>query len=187
MIMDTGHLIRALINRIARLDAAHSWEGDLNPAQRGALEYLVQANMYSRAPSHVAEYFGTTRGTMSQTLKVLSRKGYVSEETSMSDKRSISYTPTEAGRALVTASNPIAVAFESLNPVKQAELEKALRRGLHQALKANGGQSFGVCRTCEHYDPNEANGFCKLLSVSLLKGENNKICVEHKGMANVSS
>ncbi|NVO56996.1 winged helix-turn-helix transcriptional regulator [Rhodobacteraceae bacterium B1Z28] len=185
--MDMSHRIRALINRIARLDAAHSWEGDLNPAQRGALEYLVQANMYSRAPSHVAEYFGTTRGTMSQTLKVLARKGYVSEETSKSDKRSISYTPTDAGSALIAASNPISAAFEALNPDEQAELEKTLRRGLQLALKANGGQSFGLCKTCEHYDPQEVNGFCKLLSVSLSKGENNKICVEHKEVAVVAS
>ncbi|WP_120633298.1 MarR family winged helix-turn-helix transcriptional regulator [Ruegeria sp. EL01] len=185
--MDTSHRIRALINRIARLDAAHSWEGDLNPAQRGALEYLVQANMYSRAPSQVAEYFGTTRGTMSQTLKVLSRKGYIAEETSKSDKRSISYTPTEAGREVVTASNPIAGALESLKPDEQIELESALRRGLQLALKANGGQSFGLCKTCDHYDPQEVNGFCKLLSVSLSEGENNKICVEHKEVANGAS
>ncbi|WP_254440124.1 MarR family winged helix-turn-helix transcriptional regulator [Ruegeria atlantica] len=159
----------------------------MNPAQRGALEYLVQANMYSRAPSQVAEYFGTTRGTMSQTLKVLARKGYVSEETSRSDKRSISYTPTEAGRAMVAASNPIAMAFESLELSQQTELENALRHGLQLALKANGGQSFGLCKTCKHYDPQEVNGFCKLLSVSLSKGENNKICVEHKEVANVAS
>lgn len=181
--MDTNHRIRALINRIARLDAAHSWEGDLNPAQRGALEYLVQANMYSRAPSHVAEYFGTTRGTMSQTLKVLARKGYISEEVSKSDKRSISYTPTDAGRALVSVSNPIAVAFNSLIPDEQSELENALRHGLQLALKMNGGQSFGLCRTCEHYDPQGMNGFCNLLSVSLSESESNKICVEHKEVA----
>ena len=185
--MDTNNRIRALINRIARIDAAYSWEGDLNPVQRAALEYLLQSNRFSRAPSHVAEYLGTTRGTMSQTLKVLARKGYISEESSISDRRSISYKPTDTGRAAMSAPNPIAAAFEALPSGEQTELETALRHGLQQALQVNGGQSFGLCNTCGHYDPQGKNGFCKLLSVSLSEGENTKICVEHLEVANVAS
>jgi DNA-binding MarR family transcriptional regulator len=90
--MNSAYQIRALINRLARLDAAETWEVDLNPAQLAALDYLVRANRFSRAPSQVAEYLGTTRGTMSQTLKSLVRKGYLTERGSESDRRSISYT-----------------------------------------------------------------------------------------------
>ena len=40
-------------------------------------------------------YLGTTRGTMSQTLKALENKGYVAGEPSETDKRSLSYALTD--------------------------------------------------------------------------------------------
>ena len=39
----TADHIRALINRLARLDAAEKWEDDLNPAQIAALETRLAA------------------------------------------------------------------------------------------------------------------------------------------------
>ncbi len=100
--------IRGLITRLARIDAGEGWADDLNPAQRAALDYLGQANRFSRSPSHVAEYLGTTRGTMSQTLKVLVRKGYVTELRSEADKRTISYALTQAGRNAILGSGLLA-------------------------------------------------------------------------------
>lgn len=178
--MKPDHGIRILINRLARIDSAAGWTGGLNPTQRAALEYLSEANQFSRSPSHVAEYLGTTRGTMSQTLKALVRKGYAAERRQKSDQRSISFELTEAGAAAVTEPNPIADAIGSLPAGVQSALRDGLLQSLRQALAANGGQSFGKCKTCAYHEADSENGFCSLLKLALEPGENDKICVEHK-------
>lgn len=178
--MKTDHGIRILINRLARIDSASGWAGDLNPTQRAALEYLSEANQFSRSPSHVAEYLGTTRGTMSQTLKALVRKGHVTEQRQQADQRSISYALTAAGVAAVGEANPIAKAIGGLSDDVQKALEGGLTQSLKLALAANGGQSFGRCKTCAYHDASSENGFCTLLNLALDPGEKDKICIEHK-------
>lgn len=178
--MRTAHSIRILINRLARIDSAAGWTGDLNPTQRAALEYLSDANQFSRSPSHVAEYLGTTRGTMSQTLKALVRKGYAAEHRQKSDQRSISYELSKAGASVLTEANPIADAIGNLPSSVQVSLKDGLLQSLMLALAANGGHSFGKCMTCAYHKKGQENGFCSLLEVSLERGEEEKICIEHK-------
>jgi len=178
--MKNDHGIRILINRLARIDSASGWTGSLNPTQRAALEYLSEANQFSRSPSHVAEYLGTTRGTMSQTLKALVRKGYAAEHRQKSDLRSISYELSKAGLAAVTEPNPVEDAIGNLPAGVQDALKNGLRQSLKLALEANGGQSFGKCKTCAYHDPNSKNGFCTLLRLDLEPGGKDKICIEHK-------
>ena len=178
--MKPDERVRNLINRLARLDGADSWAGDVNPAQHAALEYLRDANQFSRKPSHVAEYLGTTRGTMSQTLKALLRKGYVQEERSPSDKRSIFYTLTKHGSAIVTDKKLLADAFGSLSPADIATLETALGNGLQKVLEHNGNRPFGLCSRCNFHVIEEGQSYCKLLSLPLTPIESEKICVEHQ-------
>ncbi|MFD1159767.1 MarR family winged helix-turn-helix transcriptional regulator [Roseovarius aestuarii] len=162
------------------MDNASSWSGDLNPVQRSALEYLRDANRFSRSPSHVAEFLGTTRGTMSQTLKALLRKGFVQEVRSESDKRSISYALTRAGSAVLAEDGVIAVALTNLTDQEVVELESGLRQTLRQALKLNGGKSFGQCKTCRYHEAAKGAAFCQLLSVPLSAEDSEKICIEHE-------
>ncbi|WP_281973216.1 MarR family winged helix-turn-helix transcriptional regulator [Ruegeria faecimaris] len=178
--MNTEHRIRTLINRLARIDGSEVWAGDLNPTQRMALEYLAEANMFSRSPSQVAEYIGTTRGTMSQTLKALTRKGYVEEHRKELDQRSISYDLTKEGVKIVRQPNPVAQAIGDMPVENQVMLEQGLMQSLSLALAANGGRSFGQCKSCTYHDTTTENGFCKLLGVSLDVGEKDKICIEHE-------
>ncbi len=171
--------IRALIARLARLDAADGWTGDLNPAQRNALDYLSRANNLSRAPSHVAGYLGSTRGTASQTLKALLRKGYVTEERSDSDRRSIRYDLSEAGQAALLEQSRLLGALGEIPQDELAELHDVLARVLEAAARRNGFQPFGICRTCRHFDARGSGGYCKLLSILLAPPEIEKICHEH--------
>ncbi len=167
IIMTSEQNIRALMNRLARLDSASSWSGDLNPVQRSALEYLRDANRFSRSPSHVAEFLGTTRGTMSQTLKALLRKGFVAEVRSEIDKRSISYALTRTGLAMLKEDGVIAVALTRLMDQDVVELESGLRQTLRQALALNGGKSFGQCKSCRYHETAKGAAFCQLLSLPI--------------------
>ena len=57
-----------LIERLGRLLQTEEQETGLNPAQWQALRFLGRANRFSRTPATVADYLGSTRGTVSQTL-----------------------------------------------------------------------------------------------------------------------
>jgi DNA-binding MarR family transcriptional regulator len=170
--------IRELINRLARLDAAASWDEALNPVQVAALEYLARANRFSRAPSHVAEYLGTTRGTMSQTLKALVRKGYVSERRSETDKRSISCDLTEEARAVTARRGDLLEAIGGLPDATQAHLRDSLSTLLKRQVRQNNGRQFGICHTCAHHRVTQDGPYCALLSVPLLPEEPDQICYE---------
>ena len=176
--MENQLLIRELINRLARFDAASAWDGDLNPTQRAVLVYLGRANRFSKSPSHVAEYLGTTRGTISQSFKSLLQKGYVSERRSIQDKRAISFELTAKGKAIAQLEGGLAQSISDLDDLQTEALQTSLSVMLKGLLDQNNGRAFGVCNTCIHFESNKTGGFCKLLSEPLAPDETFLICHE---------
>ena len=171
----TGQRLSHLVERIARLSAADAWDADLNPTQQAALSYLSRANRFSRSPSHAAEYLGTTRGTTSQTLKALARKGLIRESRSSSDRRAISYTVTPAAGPHLAPPDAINRAAAQ---VGTAELEDGLADVLRHILRERGGRAFGLCRSCRHHRSGPDGRRCALLEVALSDAEAGQICHE---------
>lgn len=176
--MNTEAHIRELIVRLARLESAAGWSGDLNPAQRDALNYLARANRFSRSPSHVADYLGTTRGTTSQSLKTLERKGYIVEERSEKDRRSISYSLTELGVEATSQSTFLDTSIKDLPQNESANLLGHLQNVLRNVVAQNGGRPFGMCKDCTYHRANKKGAFCTLLSLHLEQKESDQICNE---------
>lgn len=174
----TAKDVRPLLDRLSRLVASEDWSNGLNPAQMAALDYLGRANRFSRAPSHLAEYLQATRGTVSQTLIALERKGLVRSRPSEKDKRSLDYELTEAGRDRLAGSRQDRV-DDALSEAERAQLAGLLSKILTTALAARGYRRFGLCRTCGHHQPRPDGGYCALLAVSLAAGEEQQICHEH--------
>jgi DNA-binding MarR family transcriptional regulator len=168
-----------LIDRIGRLSLADDWSGGLNPSQHAALGYLAQANRFSRAPSHVAAYLGATRGTVSQTLHALERKGFVVIVPSTEDKRTIRYEVTEAGQAMLRRRRALDAAIDALPGATVQGLQSGVAMLLRHMLAAQGGRSFGLCRTCRHHRVLGDGAHCALLDVALLAAEAAQICHEH--------
>ena len=175
--------IRDLIDRIARLSAADEWSDDINPTQWVALSYLARANRFSRAPSQVAEFMAATRGTVSQTLKALSRKGLISEIRSAADKRWISYTITQEGVSVLNRKTIIDEAVSHLDEITAGRLAGGLEALVRQALAARGKRAFGICASCRHYKKRGAGGYCMLLQEHLTQADSAKICHEHEEAA----
>ena len=175
--------VKHMIKRLARMDADGSWSDGLNPAQRMALEYLARANRFSRKPSDVAEFMGSTRGTISQTLKALCANGYVAETRSDTDKRSLSYELTKQGRKALTSSDLLGSTLDVLASRELQNLSDSLSIIVDQALKKNGQKAFGICKQCQHFSSRKTGGFCKLLEVPLERSETEKICVEQRSSA----
>lgn len=169
---------RALLDRLSRLSLTESWEADLHPVQRAALAYLAQANRFSRAPSQVAEYLGATRGTISQTLLALERKGLVAAAR-QTDRRSLSYAVTATGAAALARQEALDSALAALPQDRRAALAETLRTLLASVLAARGGRGFGLCHSCAHHGARDGSGWCNLLQVPLASLETQQICAEH--------
>ncbi len=174
-----------LLERLGRLlqNSAHC-EG-LKPTQWEALRYLSRANRFSRGPSAVTAYLGMTKGTVSQTLAALERKGLISKVTVPSDRRNVTIELTRKGKALLR-KDPLAglsAAAESLSGAQRARLMNGLEDLLTESLRQRGGRPFGACKTCRHFLRNAQGGRphrCGLLEVPLSGPDSELICIEQE-------
>lgn len=148
----------------------------LNGAQVSALLYLAKANSYSDTPVAVAEYLGLTKGTVSQTLLVLERGGWLRRKADRTDGRVVHLQLTP--RALRLAAECRAP-LDPLAALPQAAESAAAMISVLQ--RANGGRAFGVCHTCRHFRRDGPEAFrCGLTLESLAPAQTFRICREHE-------
>jgi len=176
-----------LLERIGRLSRADEKSGDLYPVQWTALRYLARANRFSRTPMALSRYLGATRGTTSQTIMALERKGYVKRRPSTRDKRSVELRLTDkAAKAL--AKDPIMALASSMDRTLGAEgsaFRAQLVRVLESLVEQNGGRKFGECHTCRHFMRKGSvahpdGHYCGLLKIPLSDSDSERICVEQE-------
>lgn len=176
---DADRLADTLL-RLARLTEAEGWSHGLNPTQAAALAYLARANRFSRGPSHLADWLGTTRGTVSQTLKALAERGLVIETASPRDRRSISYALLDAGRDALARPDTLASALADLPAGRAAALTDTLASLLGAVIARQKRRAFGLCRTCRHHrSVGDHAAHCTLLDAPLAAEEARQICAEH--------
>lgn len=123
----------------------------LTSAQWLALRFFSRANVFSRTLSGLATYQATTRGTASQTIKSLERRGYLVREGSPYDRRSSILTVTDKARRLIS-EDPLASVFNDIDTLDEVK-QKLLRDMLRQLVGQLGGsarrrQAVGCCRDC---------------------------------------
>ena len=184
---EDGLAVANLLERISQQIRSDEQVGELNPAQWAALRYLARANRFSRNPIALSRYLGTTRGTTSQTLIALERKGYVSRKPSARDKRSVDLELTKQGRQKL-AQDPISQLAEVSEQTLGADSSSAralLSRLLAGLIERNEGRMFGQCRTCRYFRPQQglsktAPHRCGLLDIDLSDDDSERICVEHE-------
>jgi DNA-binding MarR family transcriptional regulator len=91
----------AKLERLARLLRQSGHAKGLNPVQWEALRYLERCNVLSHSPGAMAKYLSSTKGTVSQTIKALEKKGLLSKHVDPKDSRGVALYLTEAGRAVL--------------------------------------------------------------------------------------
>ena len=142
-----------LLDRIGRMARGLQYCHGLNPAQWDSLRFLAQANRFSRTPGALAVFLGTTKGTASQTLNALEKKGYLTRVPDPDDKRVRHIAITPEGEALLTEDplNCLDLAIDRL----PGEMIDTMAQGLTElctTLQARcGGQDMGICDSCGHF------------------------------------
>ncbi len=177
-------LMERICNLLRSLQREAGAAVGLQPVHMAALAYLERANRYSDTPAGVAEYLGLTKGTVSQSLLVLEREGYIEKEPDGKDKRVVHLRLRGAGRRLVRDNAPprlFGAAARQLSPADRAALGEYLGRLLREMQRINGSRSFGVCRSCRFFTT-ESGGRsrCGLTGEALTKADSRRICREHE-------
>ncbi|RMG33352.1 MAG: MarR family transcriptional regulator [Gammaproteobacteria bacterium] len=155
----------------------------LSEVHLAILDYLAHCNRFSNTPLAVSTYLGITKGTISQSIKLLESKGLIKKETDKDDRRVIHLSLTRKGSA-ITRSRPAANWRKALQRLDNDDLRHAtqvLRQLLDQLQKENGYKTFMQCRSCRHLLANEAGAYrCGLTQQPLKPRDLGKICVEHE-------
>lgn len=168
-----------LVRRAARRSAAAA--AGLSTAQLDALGYLAACNRFSDTPAAVAEYLDATRGTTSQSLLALERKGLIARAPDPRDGRVHHLAPTPEGlRVLdrVEGDDAIGEAVAALGPRVQ-DLEGLLDRVLRAAQRSRGGRTFGRCAECRHLSGPPGARRCGLTDEPLSTRDTTQLCIEH--------
>ena len=171
-----GNLVRADVRAVCHTSG-------VRPVQLEALHYLTQCNRYSDTPQAVAEYLGLTKGTVSQTLKVLEEKGLLKKRSDPGDKRVVHLTPTASGRRLVervVPSDLLAMGVGRLSKSEQKATGEALRLLLRSVQKANSLRTFAPCHSCRFNQKIDDGYLCELTQESLTADDVVLICREHQ-------
>ena len=144
--------VAELIEQLGRRAYGDAFTEGLNPAQWTALRYFGRANRFSRTVSAFALYHGTTRGTASQTVKVLVEKGYLRRRPVKTDQRSFRLELTVKARKFL-AQDPcggLVSAAGALSAARRISVVEGLQAILARLVQDRGGPLFGVCPSCAH-------------------------------------
>ena len=184
---DFGSNAALMLERLARLMRASEHDGDLNPAQWEALRYLARANRFSNSPAALTRYLGATKGTISQTVMALDRKGYIAKAVRPVEKRSVTLTLTAKGEEKLKQDpwTRLTIDIDKLGGKTRRRLGQGLAAVLSAELKRGELKSFGFCKTCRFFRSGDKNSAdesdrCILFDQPLTISDATRLCVEHQ-------
>ena len=152
----------------------------LQPVQLQALIYLGKANRYSNTPQALADYLGLTKGTVSQTLLLLDRRGLIERFEDEIDRRVVRLRLSSAGDQLLAETQPALAwqnATRNISPNRIRNATSALREALMTQQQDNEGGSFGMCHNCTwHQKLSQRIYRCGRMGDRLSGPETRKLC-----------
>ncbi|WNO08577.1 helix-turn-helix domain-containing protein [Teredinibacter sp. KSP-S5-2] len=174
-------IIERLSNLLRSESRSQGQDLGLQPVQHEALHYISRCNRYSDTPQGVTEYLGLTKGTVSQTLKVLESRGLIEKKKDSADKRITHLQITAAGSSYLTSTTPpgdFLKAVERLGQEKVTVLNELLCELLKAYQTLQGREGFGVCKQCKFNQRRKDGFFCELTRESLSSEDIRLICKE---------
>jgi DNA-binding MarR family transcriptional regulator len=169
--------------RLSFLWRGADFEQGLTPVQWEVLRYLAVANQFSRTPGAVTKYLGLTKGTLSQSLALLEKKGLVAKSLREEDLRSVSLALTDTAYNLLGqdqrkhATGLIA----SFKPKTQRRMALALQVLVSAEAQRLNVVSFGACPSCRYFRERQKSesAYCMKFEFTIEEGSQDKICVDH--------
>jgi DNA-binding MarR family transcriptional regulator len=158
----------------------------LSPIQVQLLIFILTHPSLQCKVSYLAQEFNMTKATISDAIKALEQKKLLKRETETTDNRSYIFRLTTQGKKIAGKislfANPL------LHPLQEftgEEKETLLSGLLHLIYNLHQGKIIAVqrmCFTCSHYQAGKKKNehYCKLLQMTLQKGDLRIDCAEHE-------
>lgn len=127
-----------LIEQVGKAAYNLGYTPGLNPAQWAALRYFDEATVERQTVTGFAQFQGTTKGTASQTVAALVRKGHLRRVADKQDRRVHRLVLTEEGLG-VLKNDPLQElgrALEALSDDERWSLAVNMEKVLRELLKA---------------------------------------------------
>ncbi|MDD1781556.1 MarR family winged helix-turn-helix transcriptional regulator [Enterovibrio sp. ZSDZ35] len=157
-------------------------EYGLHPVHLEVLYYLSRCNQFSDTPAAVTEFLGITKGTTSQSITLLEKKGFLTKEKDPIDRRVTHLRLSKQGLAVSQQAIPPASIRRGIESLGDAQdtLKTQLEALLRDIQKSNNCASFGLCKTCRFHKPySDQEFFCDLTKMTLNISGGDLICREH--------
>jgi DNA-binding MarR family transcriptional regulator len=178
---DLFNLIERLANLLRQETRFAGQSLGLQPIQQEALYYLSTCNKYSDTTLAVTEYLGLTKGTVSQSLKILESKALIVRQKDTNDKRITHLKVTEEGKRFLSTTCPPRKFIGSVNELtdeQQNETATLLSEILRNYQKSTGRTAFGVCKNCKFNQKMPESFLCALTKETLTVEDTRLICRE---------
>lgn len=182
---DIYELIECMTALIRSEERKKCTELGLQAVHFQVLNYLSRCNKYSNTPAAVANYLGMTRGTVSQSLIILEKKGLITKIQDQKDRRVVHLHLLPDGQIILKQARP-ADLFENATEILHSTVSEGdpdasvFQKALTALQKANQSQSFGVCKTCRNFSMKDGQYFCRLTEEFLTEQDSEQICQEHQ-------
>lgn len=178
------HQLRERLERLSRFIRQQGFGEGLNPVQWEALRYLVRANRFSNSPGALAQYLGSTKGTVSQTILSLEKKGLLEKRPSPADARMVLLALTPKGVESLAKDPLLSLGSDiaALSSKTQRRFAKAIDEILMGQIKRQKQSEFGGCRSCRHWRDRSGEdvlSLCMYFNAKMAKSELGKLCQYH--------
>jgi len=149
------------------------------------LDYLSQSNQYTDTPAATACYFGMTRGTVSQSLIVLEKKGYIEKNKDLIDKRIVHVQLLPSGLAILKKARRTKLFNTASDLLKQDSStpisEFYFKNVLNALQKATLSTSFNTVQENRFQTMKQPTLFDLIeYMATLIRSEERKRCTELK-------
>ncbi|MBR1131949.1 MarR family winged helix-turn-helix transcriptional regulator [Bradyrhizobium iriomotense] len=174
------------------VQSADSWLFDgslsgLSDREWMALRYLARANRFSRTPSALAGFLGTTRSAASQIAAVLQSKGLMVRKPVAEDKRSIALCLTGAGERFLEHDpmNALRDRLMALDVTDRSQLRDTLRRVLVGLDVGKRRHHADVCTECvfliERGEGKDRHFRCQFFRKAIAQKDTTLLCAYFEG------
>ncbi|AMO20997.1 MarR family winged helix-turn-helix transcriptional regulator [Flavobacterium columnare] len=160
-----------------------SKENSLSPIQIQILIFICFHSEEKCKVSYLAEEFNMTKAIISDSIKVLIRKGLLKKETNIIDTRSFLLSLTQEGKKIASKgsffASLIQKTFENLSEEQKTTVLSSLLKLIYDLQKANIIEIQRMCFTCSFYTLDKGLQYCKLMNVKLTDSEIRADCPEY--------
>ncbi|MEZ2441877.1 MarR family winged helix-turn-helix transcriptional regulator [Chitinophaga sp. RCC_12] len=174
---DTPSKVVASLERLSEAFRVLLWQEatqyGLSPIQIQVLTFLLHYPEEKRTVTTLASYFNMTKATISDAVKSLEQKNYLTRKASPTDTRSHTLHLVKEGKAVARKveqfADPLHATVAQLPLKDQAGLLEQLMQLIYQLNQQEIISTQPMCFNCEHL--NEKKGYhCNKLKISLNNG-----------------